>query len=87
MHFEKGNRMNLLLIDDDFFVTTALKTILENDSELKVTGTGSSGKEAVLLYEMIDVFLDCLCEIGGHVFFCLTKQVFCRRYPICIRVL
>ncbi|MDY3249929.1 MAG: response regulator transcription factor [Candidatus Choladocola sp.] len=51
--------MNLLLIDDDFFVTTALKTILENDSELKVTGTGSSGKEAVLLYEKLkpDVLL------------------------------
>lgn len=42
--------MNLLLIDDDVLVTTALKTILETDTDLKVIGTGSNGREAVALY-------------------------------------
>lgn len=51
--------MNLLLIDDDFLVTTALKTILEADPTLHVIGTGSSGKEAITLYETLkpDVLL------------------------------
>ncbi len=42
--------MNLLLVDDDIFVTTALKTILEMDPELHVTATGSSGSEAIKLF-------------------------------------
>lgn len=45
--------MNLLLIDDDLLVTTALKIILESDSELHVIGTGSSGSDAVSLYEKL----------------------------------
>lgn len=51
--------MNLLLVDDDFFVTTALKTILESDPALHVTGTGKSGQEAIVLYERLqpDVLL------------------------------
>ncbi len=51
--------MNLLLIDDDVLVTTALKTILETDPQLHVTGTGSSGEEAITLYEKLhpDVLL------------------------------
>lgn len=51
--------MNLLLVDDDIFVTTALKTILEADSALHVCGTGNSGPEAVSLYEKLrpDVLL------------------------------
>lgn len=43
--------MELLLIDDDFFVTTALKTILEADPEMNVAAVGQSGEEAVALYE------------------------------------
>lgn len=42
--------MNIILIDDDFFITTALKTILEADAEVHVTATGRSGAEAVTLY-------------------------------------
>ncbi len=51
--------MNLVLIDDDQLVTTALKIILETDRELCVTGVGSSGQEAVALYEKLrpDVLL------------------------------
>lgn len=43
--------MNIILIDDDLLVTTALKTILETDPQLRVIATGSSGAEAIALYE------------------------------------
>lgn len=43
--------MELLLIDDDLLVTTALKIILEADPLLHVCGTGVSGADAVSLYE------------------------------------
>lgn len=51
--------MNLLLVDDDIFVTTALKTILEADPLLHVCGVGKSGPEAVSLFEELhpDVLL------------------------------
>lgn len=51
--------MDLVLIDDDFFVTTALKTILEADPRIHVAGTGCSGREAVSLYNSLkpDVLL------------------------------
>lgn len=42
--------MRILLVDDDFLITTALKTILEADAEIEVCGSGKSGKEAVSLY-------------------------------------
>ncbi len=42
--------MNLVLIDDDLLVTTALKTILEADPQLHVLAVGCSGKEAISLY-------------------------------------
>lgn len=43
--------IKILIIDDDFFITTALKTILESDSELKVIAIGNDGKDAASLYE------------------------------------
>lgn len=51
--------MNLVMIDDDLLVTTALKTILESDPDLHVLAAGSSGKEAISLYEKLkpDVLL------------------------------
>lgn len=51
--------MNILLIDDDALVTTALKTILETDEEITVIGTGSSGREAIAQYARLqpDVLL------------------------------
>ena len=45
--------MRVLIIDDDFFITTALKTILEADSEIQVCGSGKDGKEAVSLYDSL----------------------------------
>lgn len=50
--------MNILLIDDTL-VTAALKTILEADGQIRVTGSGGSGSEAVRLYEKLrpDLFL------------------------------
>ncbi len=45
--------MNLILIDDDFLVTTALKTILEADPELRVPAVGASGSDAVSLYDQL----------------------------------
>ena len=45
--------MRVLIIDDDFFITTALKTILEADSEIQVCGSGKNGKEAVSLHDSL----------------------------------
>ena len=42
--------MKILIVDDDFFITTALKTILEADPEIQVCGSGKNGKEAISLY-------------------------------------
>ena len=47
--------MEIILIDDDFFITTALKTILEADENIHVTATGSSGTEAVSLLSLIHI--------------------------------
>lgn len=51
--------MNILIIDDDILVATALKTILESDPSLHVCQTGSDGADAVRLYPQIrpDVLL------------------------------
>ncbi len=51
--------MNILLIDDDMLVTTALKTILETDPSIHVIGTGCSGLDALSLYPrlMPDILL------------------------------
>lgn len=43
--------MRVAVVDDDTFVALSLKTILESDEEITVVGLGSSGEEAVLLYE------------------------------------
>ena len=44
----------VLIVDDDFFITTALKTILEADPEIQVCGSGKNGKEAISLYTSLD---------------------------------
>ena len=46
--------MKVLIVDDDFFITTALKTILEADPEIQVCGSGKNGKEAISLYTSLD---------------------------------
>lgn len=42
--------MNLIIIDDDPFVTGALKILLEANPNITVVASGSNGKEAVSLY-------------------------------------
>lgn len=43
--------MNIIIIDDDKLVCSALKTILENDKDIRVSHLGHSGEEAIKLYE------------------------------------
>ena len=42
--------MNLIIIDDDPFVTGALKILLEANPNITVLASGSNGKEAISLY-------------------------------------
>ena len=42
--------MNIIIIDDDFLVSTALKTILETSQKVKVLATGENGEDAIRLY-------------------------------------
>lgn len=43
--------MRIALIDDDAFVTTSLKTILDSEEDIEVVGVGHDGTEAFALYE------------------------------------
>lgn len=43
--------MNILIVDDDFLIATALKTILETDKEIMVCQTGANGQDAIRLYD------------------------------------
>lgn len=51
--------MRVVVVDDDYLVSTSLKMILESDSEIEVKAMGKNGEEAILLYEQIrpDVLL------------------------------
>lgn len=43
--------IRLVVVDDDFLVTTSLKTIIEASQEIEVIGIGHSAEEAVALYQ------------------------------------
>ena len=43
--------INVAIVDDDILVAAALKTILEADETITVSGTGSDGREAVRIYQ------------------------------------
>lgn len=43
--------MRVVIVDDDTFVSGALKTILEVNEDIFVVGVGEDGKEAIQLYE------------------------------------
>lgn len=45
--------MNIIIIDDDGLVTSALKAILEASGKVKVLGTGTDGTDAIKLYEKL----------------------------------
>lgn len=51
--------IKVAIIDDDVLVATALKTILEADEAITVTGTGSDGRDALRIYQKLhpDVLL------------------------------
>lgn len=51
--------INVLIIDDDPFVTASLKTILESTEEIQVIGIGHSADDAIELYQTLqpDVLL------------------------------
>lgn len=42
--------MRVVIVDDDTFITGALKTILETTEEIAVVGVGADGREALELY-------------------------------------
>lgn len=42
--------MRVIIVDDDTFITGALKTILETTEEITVVGVGADGREALELY-------------------------------------
>ena len=46
--------MNIVVVDDDNLVALSLKTILEASEDLKVASIGSSGEEAIKLYDEFD---------------------------------
>ncbi|EST12892.1 response regulator [Sporolactobacillus laevolacticus] len=57
--------MNVVIVDDDQLVSSSLKTILEADGAIRVTGIGHSGTQAVELYRelrpdilLIDIRMD-----------------------------
>lgn len=43
--------MKIVIVDDDYLVTEALKTILEANEDIQVPATGADGREAVKLFE------------------------------------
>ena len=43
--------MRVVIIDDDSFVTTSLKTILGSEEDIEVVGVGNDGSQALRLYE------------------------------------
>lgn len=46
--------MRVLVVDDDRLVSSSLNTILEADEDILVAGIGSSGHEAVELYQSVN---------------------------------
>ena len=45
--------MRIIIVDDDHFICTSLKTILQADPEIEVAAVGSSGEEAITLYDSV----------------------------------
>ena len=43
--------MRIVIVDDDVFISGALKTILEADEDVTVVGTGADGTDAIELYQ------------------------------------
>jgi len=58
--------MKIIVIDDDNFICTSLKTILQADPEIEVAAVGTSGEMAINLYDSIrpDILLMDI-QMGG----------------------
>ncbi|MCF8020254.1 MAG: response regulator transcription factor [Vallitaleaceae bacterium] len=61
--------MRIIVVDDDFLVTSSLKTIIESDPNIRVEGIGNNGIQAIDLFEelqpdilLIDIRMD---EMNG----------------------
>ena len=50
--------MKIIVIDDDKLVALSLKTILESADDLTVAAMGSSGSEAIALYDEYSIRLN-----------------------------
>ena len=60
--------MEIVIVDDDVLVAGALKTILEAGEDVKVTGTGRDGSEAMELYRRYPgqvTLMDFRVQMGG----------------------
>jgi len=61
--------MRIVIIDDDTFVTTSLKTILGSEEDIEVVGFGNDGVEALALFEELQpeiLLLDIqMAELSG----------------------
>jgi len=73
--------MNVLIVDDDKFVTSALKAILEASVNVTVPATGTDGSEAIKLYEeykpdilLTDIQINGLSGLGA------TEKIL-EKYP------
>ena len=44
--------MKVIIVDDDKLVSSSLKIILENDPQIHIPAIGSSGQEAITLYDI-----------------------------------
>ncbi|MCL2003104.1 MAG: response regulator transcription factor [Oscillospiraceae bacterium] len=58
--------MKIIIIDDDSFICASLKTILQADPGIEVAASGTSGEEAIALYDSVrpDILLMDI-QMGG----------------------
>ena len=49
--------MNIIIVDDDAFVSASLKIILESCSDITVLATGANGHDAISLYDTYSLSL------------------------------
>ncbi len=73
--------MNVLVVDDDKLVCVSLKTILEADPEISVTGIGNNGQQAIELYHQLQpdiLLMDIRMEIMTGL---EAGEVLLKQYP------
>ena len=58
--------IRVVIIDDDPFVQTSLKTILSAQDDIEVLATGGSGSEAIRLFDELGRAVDGYPEAGNR---------------------